>query len=268
MPVEAGSGGVDRAWIGAEIAAADGLLVLSHFKGHELAGFGGALKNVGMGSAARRGKLDQHSDLKPKVIRKKCTGCGRCLGHCAHQALSLADVPVKLEKVEKEAGIIRKKAIIDEIKCVGCAVCISACPQAAIAVPWERDSPKVMRKMMEYAKAALKGKDGRALFINFLTNISPLCDCVNHSDAPIVSDLGILASYDPVALDAASAEAVNQAPGLAGSALPTEALAPGADKWAALHPNCPWRYQLEYAQEISLGQLDYRLVWLPEAKGV
>ena len=125
-----------------------------------------------------------------------------------------------------------------------------------------------MRKMVEYAKAALKGKERRAIFVNFLIDISPLCDCNNHSDAPIVQNLGIMASRDPVALDAASAEAVNQAAGLAGTALPAEALSAGSDKWQALHPDCPWRYQLEYAEEIGLGTQDYQLIWLPEVKGI
>lgn len=251
--IEVNRGGVGRAWIGAEFAAADGVLVLSHFKGHELTGFGGALKNLGMGAAARRGKLDQHSDLKPKVVAKKCVGCGRCLKYCAHRALE----PTETRKVR-----------IDPDKCAGCAACIPVCPEEAIAVPWERDAPKVMRKMAEYAKAALYGKGRHALFFNFLCDVSPLCDCNNHSDAPIVADLGILASRDPVALDTASAELVNQAPGLAGSALPESALAPGADKWTALHPDCPWSYQLEYAEEIGLGSRAYKLVWLAEPKGV
>lgn len=252
VPVETGRGGGEQAWIASEVAAADGLIVLSHFKGHELTGFGGALKNLGMGTAARRGKLRQHSDLKPKVVKKKCIGCGRCLDHCLPQALFIND----------------EKAGIDPDKCVGCAACLPVCPEGAVAIPWEKDSLKFMRKMSEYALAALQGKGRRAFFINFLTDISPLCDCVNHSDTPIVPNLGILASCDPVALDLASAELVNNAPGLPGSALPEKALKPGADKWEALHPGCNWPYQLQYAEEIGLGSRDYQLVWLPEARGV
>ncbi len=250
--VEVNRGGIGTAWVGSEFMAADGALIISHVKGHEVTGFGGALKNLGMGTASRRGKLDQHSDLSPKVVSKKCIGCGRCLRQCAHQAISLKD----------------KKALIDPQKCVGCAGCIPICPQEAISIPWDSDSPKLMRKMMEYARAALLNKEGRALYINFVNALSPLCDCVNHSDAPIVADLGILASLDPVALDLASAELVNNAPGLPGTALPESALAPGADKWTAMYPHCHWRYQLEYAQEIGLGSMDYQLTWLPEAKGV
>jgi len=250
--IEVNRGGVGTAWIGAEFASADGALVISHVKGHELTGFGGALKNLGMGAASRRGKLDQHSDLSPKVVSKKCVGCARCLRQCAYQAISLK----------------AKKAYIDPKKCVGCANCIPICPEEAISIPWDSDAPKMMRKMVEYAKAAQCNKEGRIFYINFINAISPLCDCLNHSDAPIVADLGILASCDPVALDLASAELVNQAPGLPGTALPESALAPGADKWTAMYPHCHWRFQLEYAQEIGLGSLDYKLTWLPEAKGV
>lgn len=245
--------GVEKAYISSEFVAADGALVISHVKGHELTGFGGALKNLGMGTASRRGKLDQHCDLAPKVTSKKCIGCGRCLSLCAHGAISLN---------------ARSKAVINQKKCVGCASCIPICPRAAISIPWDSDGPKLMRRMMEYCKAALTGKEKRCLYINFINAISPLCDCCNHSDAPIVADIGILASHDPVAIDLASAELVNQAPGLPGSALPSEALVPGSDKWAALYPGCKWRLQLEYAEEIGLGSTSYKLIWLPEVKGV
>ncbi|UQZ88068.1 4Fe-4S ferredoxin [Deltaproteobacteria bacterium Smac51] len=253
VAVEVNRGGVTHAYIAADFAAADGAVILSHVKGHELTGFGGALKNVGMGAASRRGKLDQHSDLSPKVSAKKCISCGRCIRQCAHQAISFTE---------------EKKARIDPAKCVGCASCIPVCPEAAIDIQWDGDAPKFMKKMIEYSKAALAGKEDRVFYINFINGLSPLCDCNNHSDAPIVADLGILASCDPVALDLASAELVNNAQGLPHSALPESAMAPGADKWEALHPGCQWPYQLQYAEEIGLGSRDYKLTWLPEAKGV
>ena len=252
VAIEVNRGGVKKAYISADFITADGAVILSHVKGHELTGFGGALKNLGMGAASRRGKLDQHSDLSPKVTSKKCVGCGRCLRQCAHQAIDMA----------------KKKAKINPDKCVGCASCIPVCPQEAITIPWNGDAPRFMKKMIEYSKAAVDGKDGNVLYVNFINGLSPLCDCVNHSDAPIVADLGILASRDPVALDLASAELVNQAPGLPGSVLPESAMAPGADKWTALHPDCHWRFQLEYAEQIGLGSRKYKLVWLPEVSGV
>jgi len=253
--VSVNHGGVGTAWVAADFAAADGALVLTHFKGHEKTGFGGALKNLGMGAAARRGKLAQHAELAKslKITTKKCDGCGSCIRQCAYGAAYL---------------ISDRKAYIDPKKCVGCARCITACPREAISIPWNSETEKFMQRMMEYAKAALDGKGDRALYVNFITGVSPLCDCANHSDAPIVADLGILAGRDPVALDLASAELVNAAPGLPGSALPEGALPPGTDKWSALNPNCHWRYQLEYAQKIGLGSLDYQVTWLPEVKGV
>ena len=251
--IEVNHGDVSTAWVSVDIIEADGILLLSHVKGHEMTGFGGALKNLGMGAASRRGKMDQHAVVSPKVTSKKCVGCRRCLTQCDHQALSMTSA---------------KKALIDPDKCVGCAACIPICPEGAIDIRWDSDVPKLERKMMEYAKAALHGKDGRALYINYVGDLSPLCDCANHSDAPIAANIGYLASCDPVALDLASAELVNQAPGLPGGVLPKEALAPGADKWEALHPGTNWRYQLEYAAEIGLGSLDYRLTWLPEVAGV
>ena len=252
VAVEVNRGGVSTAWIASGLAAADGLLVFSHVKGHELTGFGGALKNLGMGGASRRGKLDQHSDLSPKISGPKCVGCGRCASFCAHQAIRL----------------VKKKAAIDTKKCVGCAGCIPVCPEGAIDVQWDSDAPKFMKKMVEYAGAVARGKEGRLLYINFIGALSPLCDCCNHSDAPIVPDLGFLASRDPVALDLASAELVNQLEGLPHTALAEAARPAGADKWEALYPGCQWRYQLEYAASIGLGSLDYKLTWLPEAKGV
>ena len=250
--VAVGRGGVEQAWVAAGLAAAEGLLVLSHCTGHELTGFSGALKNLGVGGASRRGKLAQHSSGPPAVKRKKCLGCARCLTVCPAGALTLD----------------KAKARLSAEKCLACARCLAACPAGAIVVNWSDDAPAFMRKMSAYALAVLAGKEGRAIFINFLTDISPMCDCLNHSDAPFVPDLGVLASRDPVALDMASAELVNQAPGLPGGRLTGSDLAPGADKWAALYPGRPWRFQIEYAAEIGLGLRRYDLRWLPEAAGV
>ncbi len=252
--IEVNRGGVTTAWLGKEFMEADGALILTHFKGHELTGFGGAIKNLGMGVGSRRGKLDQHSDLKPKVANNKCIGCAHCLSQCAHKAIDFLAA--------------EKKAKIDNARCVGCAACIAICPEEAIDIPWSGDRPKLMRKMVEYANASLSGKEGRVLFVNYVGALSPLCDCVNHSDAPIGPDVGYLASTDPVALDLACAELVNQNPGSPQSCLPESALAPGADKWEALHPGSQWRFQLEYAAEIGLGSLAYDLEWLAEPKGV
>ncbi|OQX64470.1 MAG: 4Fe-4S ferredoxin [Desulfococcus sp. 4484_242] len=234
---------IKTAYIGTEIAEADVLVSAAHFKGHELCGFGGTIKNVGMGCASRMGKLEQHSDLSPKVKKKKCVGCGECVDHCARKAISLKE----------------KKAEIDSEKCVGCGECILICPNRAIDVQWNADIPLFQKKMAEYAWAVLKGKKEKSIFLNFLTNITPACDCNPNSDAPVVPDIGILASRDPVAVDQASVDLVNRQPGIPGSFL-TKGTAPGEDKFTALYPKIDWTIQLDHAEQIGLGRRNYRLV--------
>ena len=233
------------AFLGREIVESDGLIGVAHFKGHELCGFGGAIKNLGMGCASRKGKLDQHSGLSPKVKRKKCEGCGDCVEHCAQGAISLRD----------------KKALIDPGLCVGCSECILVCPNGAIEIQWDRDVVTFQKKMVEYASAVLDGKRKKSLFINFLTDISPACDCYGHCDAPIVHDVGIAASKDPVAIDQASADLVNQQAALEGTCL-TSCKGPGEDKFRALYPKIDWGIQLEHGERIGLGKRRYDLVTL------
>ncbi|MEW6529503.1 MAG: DUF362 domain-containing protein [Thermodesulfobacteriota bacterium] len=240
---------VPEAHIAADIHNADALVVLTHFKGHELSGFGGAIKNVGMGCASREGKLEQHSNISPKVSEKRCIGCGECVIWCKGGALSL---------YETEKGT---KSRIDPERCVGCAECILTCPQAAIQIQWNQSIPVFMEKLVEYAAAVLEEKKGKTLFMSFVTDVSPMCDCTPFSDRPIVPNLGILASSDPVAIDQAAADLVNGAPGNPVSELKT-ALAPGEDKFRALYPAIDWSHQLAYAEEIGLGSREYQLVQL------
>ena len=234
---------VRQAFVGKEIVAADALISVAHFKGHELCGFGGTLKNLGMGCAARKGKLEQHSDLSPKVKRKKCVGCGECVDHCAQEAISLKD----------------GKAVIDPEKCVGCGECILICPNSAIDVQWSADIPVFQKKMAEYTAAVLKGKEGKAIFLNFLTAISPACDCYAHSDAPIVPDIGIMASTDPVAIDQASADMVNRQRPVPGARL-EKCTGDGEDKFRALYPRIDWGIQLDHAEKMGIGTRKYELV--------
>lgn len=240
---------IENAYIGTEIVEADSLISVAHFKGHELSGFGGAIKNLGMGCASRRGKMAQHSGVSPKVNRKKCIGCGDCVPHCSQEAISL-------EKVDEK----KQKACIDPDKCIGCGECILICVQAAIAVQWAATSiPDFMEKMVEYTAAVLKNKAGKTLYINFITNVSPACDCVPANDAPIVRDIGVVASKDPVAIDQASIDMVNAEPALAACCM-TENLEAGSDKFKSIYPKVEWPLQLEYAEKIGLGTRDYELV--------
>lgn len=178
--------------IAADIVRADSMLVLSHFKGHELAGFGGAVKNLAMGCAPRAGKRDQHS-VRFRVEPKKCIGCGECQRVCPVGAATLAD----------------KKAVIDRAVCIGCGECLTVCPKKAMTMDWHTEIVPFMERLVEYARGAVMGKENRVGYINFLVNITPDCDCAAWSDAPIVPDIGFLASNDPVALDKACLDLVN-----------------------------------------------------------
>jgi uncharacterized Fe-S center protein len=226
------------------IVEAEALVTLTHFKLHELSGFGGALKNLGMGCASRKGKLAQHSNIAPKVTEKKCTGCGDCIAHCAQEAISI--------NPETE------KAVIDPAKCVGCAECILVCPYGNIQIQWNESIPVFLKKMMEYAYGVMSTKRDRGVFVNFITQVSPACDCYGHNDTPIVGDLGILASRDPVAIDQACADMVIQARGLPGSALKKKNA--GVDKFKDIYPQVDWPIQLEYAEKLGLGSRAYELV--------
>jgi len=231
--------------IGEAVLEADSMITVSHFKCHELTGFGGAIKNLGMGCSSRSGKLDQHSNVAPVVSKELCSGCAACLKSCAHDAIKITD----------------KLAQIDGDKCAGCGRCITVCEEKAIEVQWDAEVPTLMRKMCEYAKGALHGKAGKSLFVNFVTQVSPACDCYGHSDAPIIPDQGILVSTDPVALDQACADLVNKAQGLPGSML-KEAHACGDDKFRDVYPNIDWEITLEHAEKIGLGSREYELVKL------
>jgi uncharacterized Fe-S center protein len=201
------------------------------------------LKNLGMGCASREGKLQQHSTVGPKVAAKLCTACAVCLNACAHDAISFV------------AG----KAWINPERCTGCGRCITTCPEKAINVQWNEASDLVMKKMSEYALGALDGKQEKSLFLNFITQVSPACDCYGHSDAPIVNDIGICASTDPVALDQASADLVNQARGNHDTAL-RSGFKPGGDKFRGVYPDIDWEVQLRHGEKIGLGTRVYELV--------
>ena len=229
--------------IGSAIAEADAMVTVSHFKCHELTGFGGALKNLGMGCASREGKMTQHSTVAPKIAEKYCTGCSLCIKACAHDAIA----------------IIEGKAKLDPARCAGCSRCITICPTTAIQIQWNEAADLVMKKMVEFAKGAVAGKESKSLFLNFITQVSPACDCYGHADAPIVNDIGICASTDPVALDQACADLVNEAVGNQNTALET-GHEPGGDKFRGVHPDIDWEVQLDHAEKIGLGTREYELV--------
>ena len=234
------------------IYMADVLIAVTHFKGHELCGFGGVLKNLGMGCSSREGKLSQHSNISPKVKRKNCKGCERCLSWCAQDAISMR---------APQSGVETKQTIafIDPKKCVGCGECILTCPSGAIQIQWNESIPIFQKKMVEHAYGAVQKKKGKTLYLNFLTQISPACDCYGYSDTPIVNDIGILSSEDPVAIDQASVNLVNDQEGNRSSKLPG-AWNPGENKFRAIYPEVDWNIQLAYAEEIGMGTREYELI--------
>ncbi len=222
---------------------ADALVTLAHFTGHELFGYGAVIKSLGMGGAPPSGKQEMHSDVKPVVTVERCTSCGKCVRWCPVDAIGW------------EA---RKPAAIDHDRCIGCGECTAVCPAGAIAVNWKTDLAAIQEKTAEYALGVLANKGGKALHLSFLLNMSPDCDCYDFSDAPFVEDVGILASFDPVAADWAGAGLVNRARGLAGSKLGD----PGAGDKIATMTGIDWSPLLEHAERIGLGSREHELVTL------
>ena len=238
---------IKEAKIGTALMDADIIITLSHFKGHELTGFGGAIKIIGMGGGSRAGKMEMHSDGKPQVIEKRCVGCGACRKICAH------DAPV----------LTNKKAKIDLDKCVGCGRCIGACHFNAITPAWDASSDMVNKKMAEYAAAILHGRPH--FHISLIVDVSPFCDCHAENDAAVVPNIGMAASFDPVALDEACADLVNAAPVLGRSLLeeqiqqnPEEAKK--HDHFHNISPNTNWTVGLDHAEKIGLGTRKYTLI--------
>lgn len=236
----------DSVKIGSDIANADGMIVMSHTKGHIVTGFGGTIKNLGMGCGNRGGKQMMHSSLKPKVAEQGCKACNTCLKWCPADAILIVD---------------KKKAEIDHAKCIGCGECTVVCPTKAIKIQWKSETVDVQERMAEYAWGAVKEKQGKVGFFNFVMNVTPDCDCNSWSDAYIVNDVGILASTDPVAIDQAAIDLINAQAGLRGTRLEKN-LEPGADKFKGVYPETDHEAQLRHAEKLGMGSREYELVAL------
>ncbi|TYB31437.1 MAG: DUF362 domain-containing protein [Candidatus Mcinerneyibacterium aminivorans] len=232
----------DNVKIASDILESDSLVVMSHFKGHILAGFGGAIKNLAMGCAPEIGKRAQHA-VWPEVIEEKCIGCGLCAENCPKEAITIENA----------------KAKIDLSKCIGCGECVNVCQEEAIDMDWDVEIKDFLERLSEYAYGAVLDKKEKVVYINFLMNITPDCDCTPWSDHPIVPDIGILASKDPVALDKASLDLVNKQKGFQNSKL-KDNHQPGADKFKGLNPKIENILQLKHAADIGLGKLEYDLI--------
>ncbi|WP_421903913.1 DUF362 domain-containing protein [Maridesulfovibrio sp.] len=234
---------ISEAHVGGMFMETDMMVTLNHVKGHGLAGYGGAIKNIGMGCASKKGKMHIHVSTGPHLHPEKCTGCGVCITECAAKALDLDD----------------EGKIIMGGKCTGCGRCFLSCRYGAISIDWKSDVDIFTKRLIEYNKAILDNLKRPAMHINFLMNITPDCDCHGYSDAPICPDLGVMISSDPVAVDQASLDMINAAPPLYPSRLP-DGLSKGDDKFKALAPDTPDSFGLKYAEEIGLGSRNYKLV--------
>ena len=231
--------------IGRAIMDADIFISLTHFKGHEATGFGGTVKNIGMGCGSRAGKMEQHKSGKPAIDENLCRGCKRCAKECGSDAISYPN----------------KKAVIDYDKCKGCGRCIGACSFDAVYNPNDSANELLDRKMAEYAQAVCH--DRPCFHISLVLDISPNCDCHGENDAPILPDIGMFASFDPIALDQACADACLKATPIANSQLGENLAKPG---WVCHHnhfkdsnPNVEWEATLDQGEKIGLGSRSYEL---------
>lgn len=232
---------VKEAKIGQAIMDADIFISLNHFKGHESTGFGGAIKNIGMGCGSRAGKMEMHNATSPFILQDKCIGCHACERNCAHGAISFQE----------------KKAFIDENMCVGCGRCIGVCPVDAVANHCDESNDILNKKIAEYTLAVVK--DRPHFHISLVVDVSPYCDCHAENDVPIVPNVGMFASFDPVALDMACADAVNRQPVMAGSVL-SEREHCHHDHFTDVHPETNWMVALEHAEKLGIGTREYNLI--------
>ena len=247
VPVEGGEY-VTEAKIGRAIMDADVFISLTHFKGHEMTGFGGTIKNVGMGCGSRAGKTEQHSNGKPHIDEALCRGCRRCLKECANNGLFFEED--------------KKKMVVNQDNCVGCSRCLGACNFDAIQFNNSNANEILNRKMAEYTKAVV---DGRPCFhISLIVDVSPNCDCHCENDAPILPNIGMFASFDPLALDQACVDACLAASPLPNSQLADHMANPGFhdhhDHFLNSSPESEWKSCLDHAEKIGLGNRQYELI--------
>ncbi|MFW6132113.1 MAG: DUF362 domain-containing protein [Candidatus Aminicenantaceae bacterium] len=227
--VQIGLPRVKSAKIASAFLASDFMVCLSHFTGHISTGFGGAIKNMGMGCASRAGKLEQHSDAIPRINPDICTGCRTCMEYCPAHAIG---------QKEDHSFIIEKK-------CIGCGECLVVCPSNAVKYRWDSDCRRVQEKMSEYAFSVKKHFNNNICFINYLLKVTKDCDCISKKGLDIVDDIGIIGSLDPVALDKASVDLVNKRIG---------------KDMRNVGYNVDWSVQLIHGEKIGLGNMDYELI--------
>ena len=247
VPVEGGEY-IKSAKIGRAVMDADVFISLSHFKGHETTGFGGTIKNIGMGCGSRAGKKDQHSNGQPSIDAEVCRGCRACLRECANDGLSFDEETRKMS--------------VNTVNCVGCGRCIGACNFDAIAFNDSAATKDLNCRMAEYTKAVVQGRPN--FHISLIVDVSPNCDCHAENDAPILPNIGMFASFDPLALDQACADACLKATPLPNSqlaeAMSREDFCDHHDHFENTTPNSEYKTCLEHAEKIGLGTKEYEIV--------
>ena len=247
VPVEGGEY-VKEAKIGRAVMDADVFISLTHFKGHEMTGFGGTIKNIGMGCGSRAGKKDQHCNGKPTVNHDACRGCKCCMRECANNGLVFDEV--------------NRKMSVNQDNCVGCGRCVGACNFDAIRFSNDASVKDLNCRMAEYTKAVVSGRPG--FHISVICDVSPTCDCHAGNDAPIIPDVGMFASADPLALDQACVDACLKQKPMPGSQLADEMASPDFhdhhDHFCNANPNTEYKTCLAHAEKIGLGVREYELV--------
>ncbi len=247
VPVNGGEY-LKTAKIGRAIMDADVFISLTHFKGHEVTGFGGTIKNIGMGCGSRAGKKDQHNNGQPEIDESLCRGCKRCQRECANNGLVF--------------DVMKRKMHVDKAHCAGCGRCLGACNFDAISFGVDSAISELNCRMAEYTKAVV---DGRPNFhISLVVDVSPNCDCHCENDAPILPNIGMFASFDPLALDQACVDACQAAQPIRASQLGDKMAMPNFidhhDHFTNSTPESEWRTCLEHAEKIGLGSRSYELI--------
>ncbi len=215
--------------IAAEVAKIHGLVVLTHFKGHIETGFGGALKNIGMGLSSRMGKMVQHSVMKPEIIRDKCTGCGICIKWCPQDTITMED----------------GKAFIHSENCIGCGECLAVCQFGAVKFDWGRESNELQELIAEHAAGVINAVNGKIFFVNFIINVTRDCDCLNKSEI-VAGNVGIVAGENIVAVEKASYDMF-----IKKHTKPIQEFT---------YPRINPLIQIEHASKIGLGDVNYELI--------
>ncbi len=228
VPVEIEGKHYEKVNVSADAFHVRGIVALTHVTGHPGVNLAGSIKNIAMGLSSRAGKLSQHSALVPQVSEEKCTACGTCARWCPVDAIT-----------------VEEKAVINEETCIGCGECLAVCPFEAITFTWDETSANLQEKMAEHALGILQNKQGHLAFMNFIINVTKGCDCFGTPQDKKMRDVGILASTDPVAIDAATPAVI------------AEAI--GKDIFQEFHPEVDYEVQLRHGEKIGLGSREYIL---------